>query len=546
MQYGYALSENKLVTTTTDPLGHMSRVYTNGSGQTTKTIQYGDISNTQEIVTTFGYDGIQRLVEVTDADTNRTVTSYDMLDRVLSVNHPASGLTSYSYDVLGNVVWKITAMGDTIRYTYSKGRLTGISYPRHSENDVTFVYGDDNDMHHAKGRVKLRIDGSGAIEYEYDNMGNVVKTRRTLIVPNHNVATFDMAWTYDSHGRLLDMTYPDNETVVYWYNPTGDLQSVYRGKRTGPYYIEDIGYDKFGQRVYMEYPNGMKTRYTYDNNLRLNTLSVGMSANSKIIDNTYSYDAVSNITSISGISGISNNYGYDPLSRLINATGHFGTGADTASYSFSMAYDNMYRIISKSQQLAQNNVILSGQQLFVGHTLNYAYRGHDTGSPFQLSTINEDDYRTTDQSKIATSTLQHRHDFGYDANGNVVYDATARKHKNNVFEDKTSEVKYRWDEENRLLGISENGYVSTYWYDADGNRTVKEHGANTGHYVNSAGVDSLTSTGQFTLYVNPYVVVSNDYKYANHIYVDGMRVVSKVKNLDLSSFNGHRHSGDRR
>lgn len=92
----------------------------------------------------------------------------------------------------------------------------------------------------------------------------------------------------------------------------------------------------------------------------------------------------------------------------------------------------------------------------------------------------------------------------------------------------------------------ENGYVSTYWYDADGNHTMKEHGANLGHYVNSAGVDSLTSTEQFTLYVNPYVVVSNDYKYTNHIYVDGMRVVSKVKDLDLSSFNGHRHSGNRR
>lgn len=68
-----------------------------------------------------------------------------------------------------------------------------------------------------------------------------------------------------------------------------------------------------------------------------------------------------------------------------------------------------------------------------------------------------------------------------------------------------------------IKAIMENGYVSTYWYDADGERTVKEHGADIGHYVNSAGVDSLTSAEQFTLYVNPYVVVSNDYKYTNHI-----------------------------
>ena len=29
--------------------------------------------------------------------------------------------------------------------------------------------------------------------------------------------------------------------------------------------------------------------------------------------------------------------------------------------------------------------------------------------------------------------------------GNMLYEKTARKHKNNIFEDKTSEVKYRWD-----------------------------------------------------------------------------------------------------
>ena len=54
----------------------------------------------------------------------------------------------------------------------------------------------------------------------------------------------------------------------------------------------------------------------------------------------------------------------------------------------------------------------------------------------EIKDIMEDDYRNLDQSKIATSTLQHRHDFRYDANGNVIYETTARKH-NNVFEDKT-------------------------------------------------------------------------------------------------------------
>ena len=32
------------------------------------------------------------------------------------------------------------------------------------------------------------------------------------------------------------------------------------------------------------------------------------------------------------------------------------------------------------------------------------------------------------------------------------------------------EEHFRWDEENRLAVLSQNGYVSHYWYDADGER----------------------------------------------------------------------------
>ena len=38
----------------------------------------------------------------------------------------------------------------------------------------------------------------------------------------------------------------------------------------------------------------------------------------------------------------------------------------------------------------------------------------------------------------------------------------------------TSSILLR-DGENRMRGISDNGYMSLYWYDADGNRTVKRH-----------------------------------------------------------------------
>lgn len=59
-----------------------------------------------EITTTFKYDGIDRLVRVTDTEGNVTTAVYDMGDRRTDVNHPASSTTTFTYDALGNVLTK--------------------------------------------------------------------------------------------------------------------------------------------------------------------------------------------------------------------------------------------------------------------------------------------------------------------------------------------------------------------------------------------------------------------------------------------------------
>ena len=76
------------------------------------------------------------------------------------------------------------------------------------------------------GRLMLREDGSGAIEYYYDKMGEVFKTVRTLIMPNQAVATYITQWKYDSHNRLLEMIYPDEEKVTYGCNLGGQVDHV--------------------------------------------------------------------------------------------------------------------------------------------------------------------------------------------------------------------------------------------------------------------------------------------------------------------------------
>ena len=526
-----------LVTTVTDALHNVQATHTNGSGKTVKTIQKSGPDG--EITTSFEYDGIQRLVRVTDTEGNVTTSTYDMGDRRTEVNHPASGITSFTYDALGNVLTKQTANlakeGKFITYDYDYQRLTGINYPDHPENNVKYYYGGRNASQNRIGRLMLREDGTGAIEYFYGKMGEVTKTRRTMIVPNQAIATYVTQWTYDSHNRLLEMIYPDEEKITYSYNLGGQLEKVHGYKSYGYDYVSKIGYDKFEQRTFLKYCNGAETFYTYDpQRRRLQNLTVNSGGNT-IMDNAYTYDAVSNVLSVvngasvpqSGKAGgqMAHTYTYDALYRLVSATGTY-TGADnkTASYTLAMGYDNMHRITSKRQILTQNNVQFNGT-LNVGYDLSYTY-GTEAGKKFQLASVKDVNYRT--EETPGDNNIENNHVYLYDKNGNLVYVNTGRMMKDGHNEVGTRERKLIWDEENRLLAVDDNGFVSNYWYDADGERTVKTSGESDQVYVNGVFSGGSTNTAKFSLYVSPYLVANQGGRYTKHIYAGSQRIVSKV------------------
>ncbi len=87
------------------------------------------------------------------------------------------------------------------------------------------------------------------------------------------------------------------------------------------------------------------------------------------------------------------------------------------------------------------------------------------------------------------------------------------------------ERKLSWDEENRLRSICDNGYVSSYFYDAAGERTVKLHGGAEGIHVNSAFSGGYINNVDYTLYVGAYMVLEKGGQYTKHIYntIDGVQ-----------------------
>ena len=155
----------------------------------------------------------------------------------------------------------------------------------------------------------------------------------------------------------------------------------------------------------------------------------------------------------------------------------------------------------------------------------------DAGKKFQLANVKDLNYRT-EETPSESENVNNNHTYEYDANGNLVYVNTSRTKKDGVSDEKTTERKLKWDEENRLLASDDNGFVTNYWYDADGERTVKTSGESDQVYVNSEFAGGRTNTAKFSLYVSPYLVANQGGRYTKHIYIGSQRVVSKIGDFD--------------
>ncbi len=191
--------------------------------------------------------------------------------------------------------------------------------------------------------------------------------------------------------------------VTYSYNLGGQLTHVRGYKSYGYDYVNKIGYDKFEQRTYLKYCNGVETFYSYDpQRRRLQNLAVNAGGKT-IMDNAYGYDVVSNVLSVVN-------------KAAIPEKGKAGLNA--------------------------------------GYDLTYTYN-NDEGKKFQLASVRDINYRT-EETPTDSTNINNGHKYEYDLNGNLVYINTSRVKKDGKEDEKATEQKYKWDEENRLLAADEN------------------------------------------------------------------------------------------
>ena len=254
--------------------------------------------------------------------------------------------------------------------------------------------------------------------------------------------------------------------------------------------------------VYTKLGNGTETTYTYDKQReRLQVMNLTADGQT-VMENRYQYDAVDNILGITNAANptsltklnkaklggrSSHTYEYDELNRLIHASGK----AKRASYDMVMSFGRMSEPLTKVQKVDSTTTAKS---------YNFAYKYEDNNHPTAPTQIGHDHYT-------------------YDANGNptLVTNDSAN----------TTREMY-WDEDNRLMVLSDNGKTSRYTYNAAGERIMKSYGTMEGVYINGApqGI-TFHETDNFTLY--PASILSvNKNRFTKHYFLGDKRVASRI------------------
>ncbi|HEY0653359.1 MAG TPA: SpvB/TcaC N-terminal domain-containing protein [Chryseosolibacter sp.] len=518
-EYGFGNDRDnnvQFLTKTTDAQGKVSEQFADIRGRITA---YKNIAGSDPIWTSFKYNAINEQIEATDNLGFTIYSEYDNLGRRISKRHPDTGTTLYRYDLASNLNETITANlakeGQSILYTHDFERLVEVTYPQNTENNIRYTYGEAGATDNRAGRIVLQEDASGAQEFFYGPLGEIVKNIRTIVLPKFGEQTYVTEWEYDTWNRLVSMTYADGEKVSYTYNAGGLLRSMSGKKKSTSYaYVNQIGYDKFEQRAFIAYGNGTKTTFNYEpQRRRLSDLTAQTSGKRVFMNNHYTFDKVSNILGIvndaplppANLMGGSSEYTYqyDDLYRLTSAEGSFKSKNDEHTYSLAMAYNSVGGITQKTQTHLRKGQL----QRKTSFNYNYTY-GED--QPHAAIHIGGKHPQESGQSDDKS--------YRYDANGNQLgWDDDLTGQRRTIM----------WDEENRIRSVYDNGAQHHYAYDAAGERVWKAKSVGQRVFVNGEWKAGSGQMGNYTVYVNPYLVLTSG-GYTKHYYIEGQRIVSKL------------------
>jgi len=329
-----------------------SRIYNNlnrlaqdlGAQNQTTTYSYDNQGNLTSIdgplsgtvdVTANVYDGLNRLIRVTDPNQGQTQYAYNGIDQLVSVTDPRNLATSYNYDGLANLNSQQSPDTGTTQNTYdsagnlltqtdAKGQVTTYAYDALNRvMSITFHDGSKQTYAYDQGANGIgRLSSitetnpqnqvTSLLAYAYEAHGRVATETRTI-----NGVAYVLAYGYDAAGRLSGLTYPSGRTIAYTFDALGRISQVSSTPQGGAAQIaaSNIAYQPFGGVKGYTLGNGQTYTRGYDQDGRIASYSLGTQTFA------IGYDAASRISFITDTANAANanTYGYDALDRLTSA-----------------------------------------------------------------------------------------------------------------------------------------------------------------------------------------------------------------------------------
>ncbi len=195
-------------------------------------------------------------------------------------------------------------------------------------------------------------------------------------------------------------------------------------------------------------------------------------------------------------------YSYDVFGRF---EGHdhsmVGTPSSTYDYTLTMSYNKAGGITAKDGTgLGFQNASA------LNYNLGYTY---DNMNPHQLMEVLDADNSVLSQYQYnSTGSIKH------------IDDPTAG-----------GPQEFFWNEEQQLVGVSNDQGIHHYIYDYKGERIMKSSVLASKVYVNDETIDEVWNLDPYTVYVNPHYVVtglSGGDKVSKHYYMNTQRVATDI------------------
>jgi len=272
--------------------------------------------------TAYGYDAHGNRTSVTDPRGLATSYVYDGIDNLIQVSSPDTGTTVYVVDDAGNRVQQTDAAGVVMQMSYDAlNRIAAKTYPADPAENVTWRY-DEPAAGFGIGRLTSVTDSSGSTAYVYDARGNVVQETHVI-----GAQSYVTAYAYDLANHVVQTTYPSGRIVGYTRDAMGRIAGVATQANSSAVPVavaSSATYAPFGPLTSLSYGNGLNLSATYDQDYQPSGRLVTGAAS--VQDLSYGIDADGNITGIADhlASARSQIFQYDSLSRLTYASGLYG------------------------------------------------------------------------------------------------------------------------------------------------------------------------------------------------------------------------------